>query len=108
MNDPSPGTSRVLVYRLIIFPLVQQFLRLNRLYALELNVDLRAIYDVDEETGKNFTLDVYKELVKMIDSNEKGLMQKPKELLSTRKERATKRKGSKDSQSLSDFLAELK
>ena len=94
--------------RLIVFPLAQQLFRLNRLYALETNVDLRSIYDVDEETGKNFTLDVYKELIRMIESNEKGYLQKLKELLSTRKERNTKRRGQKGEQSLSDLLADLK
>lgn len=93
--------------RLIIYPLQQQFFRLNRLYALELGVDLRAIYDFDPETGKNPTLDVYKELLRMIESNEKGMIQKLKELLATRKERNTKR-GRKNTQSLSDLLANLK
>ena len=94
--------------RLIIFPLAQQLFRLNRLYALELAVDLRSLYEVDAETGKNYTLDIYKEMIRMIESNEKGYLQKLKELLSTRKERATKRKGQKDKQSLSDLLANLK
>ncbi len=93
--------------RLIVFPLAQQLLRLNRLYALELNVDLRGLYSFDAETGKNPTLDIYKELIRMIDSNEKGFIQKLKELLSTRKERNIKRKDS-NKQSLSDLLANLK
>ena len=93
--------------RLLVFPMAQKLLRLNRLYALELNVDLRSLYDVDMETGKNHTLDIYKEIIRMIDGTEKGYIQILKELLSTRKERNMKKRGNKDSKSLSDILANL-
>ena len=83
--------------RIIVFPLAQQLFRVNRLYALEQGIDLRYIYDFDD-TGKNPTLEIYKELLKMIESNEKGLIQKMKELMATKKERnkIKKRKGKAD------------
>lgn len=95
--------------RLIIFPLAQQLFRLNRLYALELEINLADLYTFDE-FGNNNTLDIYKEVTRMISDNEKGYMQKLKELVATRKERAINQgrtKRNKSEQTLSDLFANL-
>jgi hypothetical protein len=76
--------------RLVIFPFVQQMFRMRRLYALEKDIDYSKLFVFDEK-GKSTELELYDKILKMISDNEKGYMQKMKELAATRKERMMKR-----------------
>ena len=93
--------------RLVVYQTAQQLIRLRRLYALENELDLRQIFVQNEHTGKNYTADLWEKILKLIDSNEKGFMQKLKELLATRKEREKGTKKKTNTQSFLDVLKTL-
>ncbi len=81
--------------RLVVFPLAQKLFRLNRLYALESEVDLRELYDFNEN-DKNTTMELYVAIIKLVSDQEKGYVQLLKELRATRKERTSGRQVKKE------------
>ena len=73
---------------------------------LEQMVDLTTLYDTDER-GESPTMKLYEKLIKMIESNDKGFIQKKKEFSITRKEKLTRRGGKqKNEQTLSSIFAD--
>jgi len=88
--------------RLVVFPLAQKLFRLNRLYALESEIDLRDVYYFNNN-DKNTTMELYVAILKLVSDQEKGYAQLLKELRATRKERTTGKQKPKENSLQSIF-----